>query len=161
MKCFFPVGNCHFGSPQNKFPSFSKVKSKKKKKTKTKTKTKKKSSPLFITFPPFLLQFSFFSSQFSPLPLFSRYVSKNFPDRSLWGARPLPVTPLVGTWLRQGAYSASQIYQWPLFYLKIGLEIGHVFAKCLIFDEFFLWFIYRLSKSTCIPIYIVKSADWF
>ena len=25
-------------------------------------------------------------------------------------------------------------------YLKIGLDIGHVFAICLIFDEFFLWF---------------------
>ena len=24
------------------------------------------------------------------------------------------------------------------FYLKIGLDIGRVFAKCLIFDEFFL-----------------------
>ena len=34
------------------------------------------------------------------------------------------------------------------FYLKIGLDIGRVFAKCLIFDEFFLWLIYRLSKST-------------
>ena len=35
-----------------------------------------------------------------------------------------------------------------LFYLKIGLDIGQVFAKCLIFDDFFLWFAYRLSKST-------------
>ena len=35
----------------------------------------------------------------------------------------------------------------PLF-LKIGIDIGRVFAKCLIFDEFFLWFTYRLSKST-------------
>ena len=26
--------------------------------------------------------------------------------------------------------------------------IGHVFAKCIISDEFVLWFIYRLSKST-------------
>ena len=34
------------------------------------------------------------------------------------------------------------------FYLKIGLDIGRVFAKCLIFDEFFLWLTYRLSKST-------------
>ena len=25
------------------------------------------------------------------------------------------------------------------FYLKIGLDIGRVFAKFLIFDEFFLW----------------------
>ena len=34
------------------------------------------------------------------------------------------------------------------FYLKIGFDIGRVFAKCLIFDEFFLWLTYRLSKST-------------
>ena len=34
------------------------------------------------------------------------------------------------------------------FYLKIGLDIGRVFAKCLIFDEFFLWLTLRLSKST-------------
>ena len=33
------------------------------------------------------------------------------------------------------------------FYLKISLDIGRVFAKYLIFDEFFLWFTYRLSKS--------------
>ena len=36
----------------------------------------------------------------------------------------------------------------PFFYLKIGLDIGCVFAKCIIFDEFVLWFTYRLSKST-------------
>ena len=34
------------------------------------------------------------------------------------------------------------------FYLKIGLDICRVFAKCLIFDAFFLWLTYRLSKST-------------
>ena len=34
------------------------------------------------------------------------------------------------------------------FYLKIGLDIDRVFAKCLIFDEFFPWLTYRLSKST-------------
>ena len=36
----------------------------------------------------------------------------------------------------------------PFFYLKIGLDIGRIFAKCLIFDAFFLWSTYRLSKST-------------
>ena len=36
-----------------------------------------------------------------------------------------------------GTFSASQVYQWPLFYLKIGLDIGRDFAKCLIFDYFF------------------------
>ena len=35
-----------------------------------------------------------------------------------------------------GAFSASPVYQWPFFYLKIGLDKGRVFAKCLIFDEF-------------------------
>ena len=34
------------------------------------------------------------------------------------------------------------------FLLKIGLDIGRVFAKCIISEEFVLWFIYRLSKST-------------
>ena len=34
-----------------------------------------------------------------------------------------------------------------IFYLKIGLDIGRVFVKCLIFDKFFLWFTYRLSKG--------------
>ena len=34
------------------------------------------------------------------------------------------------------------------FLFEIGLDIGRVFAKCLIFDEFFLWLTYRLSKST-------------
>ena len=44
-------------------------------------------------FPPFLINFHPFSI-FS-LPLFSRYVIKNFPVRSLWGALcPLPVMPL-------------------------------------------------------------------
>ena len=48
------------------------------------------------------------------------------------------------------------------FYLKIGLDIGRVFAKCLIFGEFFLWLTYRLSKvPICIPIYMVKSTDLF
>ena len=28
------------------------------------------------------------------------------------------------------------------------IDIGRVFAKCIIYDEFVLWFIYRLSKST-------------
>ena len=34
------------------------------------------------------------------------------------------------------------------FLFENCLDIGRVFAKCLIFDEFFLWFTYRLSKST-------------
>ena len=36
------------------------------------------------------------------------------------------------------------------FYLKIGLDIGRIFATFFhnFFNEFFLWFTYRLSKST-------------
>ena len=48
---------------------------------------------------------------------------------------------------RWGAFGLSDLQMVP-FYLKIGLDIGRVFAKCLIFDEFFLWLTYRLSKST-------------
>ena len=77
---FFPVGNSHFGRPKTNF-------SQKKKKKK-----KKRSSPIFITFPPSIFNFPpslfrfflFFCSLFS-LPLFSWYVSTNFPIRSLWG----------------------------------------------------------------------------
>ena len=35
----------------------------------------------------------------------------------------------------------------PFFYLKIGLDIGHVFEKGLIFDEFVLWFTYTQWRS--------------
>ena len=50
---------------------------------------------------------------------------------------------LVERWVRGcaaqiGCFSASQVYQWPLFYLKIVLDIGRVFANCILFDEFFL-----------------------
>ena len=45
-------------------------------------------------------------------------------------------------------FRALRFCNGPFFYLKIGFDIGRVFAKCIISDEFFLWFIYRLSKST-------------
>ena len=109
VKCFFPVENSHFGKPKTNFRRFQKWKAKKKKK-------KKKKGPLsfcnvfhlpfsifnlpFYNFPSFLLNFHPFSL-FS-LPLFSRYVSKNFPVRSLWGGTlppppppPPSVTPLL------------------------------------------------------------------
>ena len=38
------------------------------------------------------------------------------PDGHIFGLSGLPIAP---------------------FYLKIGLDIGRIFAKCLIFDEFF------------------------
>ena len=68
------------------------------------------SSPLFLTFPtsisnfpPSFLQFSLFSSQFSPFSLFFlasffQYVSKNFPVRSLWGHSAPPVCYTTALW---------------------------------------------------------------
>ena len=87
VKCFFPVENSHFGRLKTNFLCFQKSERQK----------KKKNPPLFIAI--FLLFFSIFIP--FPLPHFSRYVSKNFPVRSLWGALcppapppPPPVTPL-------------------------------------------------------------------
>ena len=42
---------------------------------------------------------------------------------------------LMERWVRGCAAQslAAQVYQWPPFYLKIGLNIGQVFAKCLNF----------------------------
>ena len=87
MKCFFLVENSHFGRPKTNCCHFQKWKAKKKK--------KKRSSPLFSffsaynNFPSFLLNFHPFSL-FS-LPLFSQYISKNFPVRSLRGTLPPPL----------------------------------------------------------------------
>ena len=52
----------------------------------------------------------------------------------------------VGTGMcgSDSSFLGFRVLQWPLFYLKIGLDIGRVFAKCIISDEFVLWFIYRL-----------------
>ena len=98
---FFPVENFHFGRPKTNFRHFQTWKEKKKK--------KKKKGPhqLFVyyfsyfhtsNFPPSLLQFSFFSSQFSPFSPLSPFFpvrQQKFPVRSLWGALcPPPVTPL-------------------------------------------------------------------
>ena len=33
------------------------------------------------------------------------------------------------------------------FHLTTGLDIGRVFEKCIIFDEFFLWFTYRVCQK--------------
>ena len=90
VKCFSPVEN------STNFSQFKKWKAKKKKKKKK----KKKNSTYFCNFSSFHFQFStfsfsifIFSAQFSlfSFPLFSRYVSRNFPVRSLWGV-PLPPT---------------------------------------------------------------------
>ena len=73
------------------------LKSEKKKKEKEK---EKRSTPHFVTFPPSLLQFSFFSSQFSPLfpfflaSFFPGMSAEIFPVRSLGGALcPQPPAP--------------------------------------------------------------------
>ena len=105
VKCFFPVESSHFGRPKTNFRRFQKWKQKKNK-TKQKKKKKKRSLPLFMTFPtsisnfpPSLFPFSFFSPQFSPLfpfypyLFFSRYITKNFPVRSLWGGHSAPLPP--------------------------------------------------------------------
>ena len=63
VKCFFPVGNFHFGRPKTNCGHFVKWKAKK----------KKKSSPHFETFPSFHFQFSIFllfSSNFPPFSFF-------------------------------------------------------------------------------------------
>ena len=47
-----------------------------------------------------------------------------------------------------------------LFYLKIGLDIGRVFAKCLIYGEFFSSGLpIVVKKYLCIQIYMVKRTD--
>ena len=60
---------------------------------------------------------------------------------------------LVETWVRGCAAQIGCIFglsglAMAHFYLKIGLDNGRVFAKSIIFDEFVLWFTYRLSEST-------------
>ena len=34
-------------------------------------------------------------------------------------------------------FQPLRVYQWPPFYIKIGLDIGGIFAKCLIFNDSF------------------------
>ena len=102
---FFPVETSHFGRPKTNFCRFQKWKQKQTNKQPKKKKKKKRSSPLFITFPtsisnfpPPLLQFSFFSSQFSPLFLASYFPirQQKFPgQKSRGGGTLLPVTPLI------------------------------------------------------------------
>ena len=54
MKCFFPIENFHFDRPKKNFSGFKKWHF-------------VTFPPSIFNFPPSLLQFSFFSSQFSPL----------------------------------------------------------------------------------------------
>ena len=112
VKWFFPVEIPILVDPKQ-IPVVLKSEKQKKNKTKqNKQQTKKKQGPhlFFITFPtsisnfpPSLLQFSFFSSQFSPLfPFFLASFfpirPQKFPGQKSLGAfcplLPLPVTPL-------------------------------------------------------------------
>ena len=77
MKCFFPVENFHFGRLKANFSGFEKWQAKKK---------KKRSSPHFITFPPYIFNFPtflftifLFLLNFHPFPFFPCLF---FPGRS-------------------------------------------------------------------------------
>ena len=97
----FPVENFYFGRPKTNFSCFEKLKAKKK----TKNKNKKKSSSHFVTFPPSIfnfppsfLQFSFFSSPFSPLyPFFLTSFfpigQQKFPGPEVCGGALCPPLP--------------------------------------------------------------------
>ena len=109
---FFPVENSHIGRPKTNFRRFQNKSEKRKKKKKK----KKRSSPLFITFPILLFpishlpfyNFPSFSFQFYPFSVFSRYVSKNFPVRSLWGGTLPPCPRLLRHWLLTTVYKIWQ-----------------------------------------------------
>ena len=105
---FFPGKNSHFGRLKTNFCRFQKWKAKKKKKKERKKKKKEKVLTSFYNFFYFCFKFSFSTFPFTifllflsiftpfPLPLFSRYVSKNFPVRSqksLGALCPLPPCP--------------------------------------------------------------------
>ena len=98
VKCFFPVENFHLVEPKQ-------ILVRSKNKTKNKQTKKKKRFPLlhssfcnFSTFPFWISTFTFtifllFFSTFTPYPLalYSWYVGRNFPVRSLWGGT-MPLT---------------------------------------------------------------------
>ena len=79
-----------------------------------------------------------------------------------WGAY------LVERWIcsaevqpRWVPFSASQVYLWPPFYLKIGWHWGPILAKCLLFDRFFLSCGSLVVKNyLCISVYMIKSTYW-
>ena len=63
---------------------------------------------------------------------------------------------IVERWVQECAAQMGRIFYisgLPMapFYLKIGLDIGRVFAKYLIFDEFFLWLTYGCQKVPMHP----------
>ena len=92
-------------------------------KSRNQKKKKKKSSPHFLTFPPSIFNFPAFLFFLLHFPPFSLFPCLLFPGQKSRGGGalcplppppPLPVTPL-DVRPRQGAFSASQVYQWPLF----------------------------------------------
>ena len=61
-------------------------------------------------------------------------------------------------WVQECAAQMGRIFgvsdlQMVPFYLKIGLDIGRVFAKCLIFDEFSLWLTYLPIGCQKVPMH--------
>ena len=92
VKCFFPVENSHFGWPKTNFRRFQK----------------------------WILQFSFFSSQFLPLslfslPLFSRYTSAKISRSEVSGVHSAPLPPAC--YARMANEKGSGV--WPQIYLWV------------------------------------------
>ena len=74
-----------------------------------------------------------------------------------------PAGYLVKRWVRGRAAQIRCLF-WPysglsmtLFYLKIGLDMGRIFAKSSIFDECFLKFTCRLSKIMHSNLHVKKE----
>ena len=124
VKWFLPVKISHFGRSKTNFCRFQMWKAQKIKSTKKKKRERKSSSPLFITFPtsisnfpPSLLQFSqfsFFSSQFSPLfpffpCLFFPNTSAKLSRSEISGGALCPPAPRL---LRHCMQGSSQWYIW-------------------------------------------------
>ena len=113
---FSRVENSHIGRPKTNFHRFKSEKQKKKKKKKGEG----GSPQLFLDI--FLLPFSIFHLplvfniqsfllDFHPFSLFSRYDSKNFPVRSLWGALCPPAPRLLRHWFTLLDWYCSALFQ--------------------------------------------------
>ena len=67
-------------------------------------------------------------------------------------------------WVQECAAQMGRIFglsdlQMVPFYLKIGLDVGRVFAKCLM--NFSSGLLIGCQKVLCIPIHMVKSTALF
>ena len=71
----------------------------------------------------------------------------------------------VGTWMcgpDRVPFWLLRFTNGPLLYLKIGLDVGRFFCKMLNFSWIFPLVYLLVDKNyLCIPIYMVKSTDWF